>query len=567
MNLPPLTGFEWAKLQRRDPGRVNREGEGEKEDFHKDLRNRRQTGRFWQELRDHQGDWLKETGLLPQVERWARNPEGQPHRDPFKDPRGVPYAFHHRKPGSLCGTWENEQINHVANLIVIPARAHNAFDNALYNPVANILKPSETVWAPIVGQVEEAGSFYGRVEGEIRSLEEDLHPLAVEKVKRNPKSRTDSPEAIREKAREMAVRDAGNLVSKAMQARELPEVAKKNPANRDLAQEARNARDGFKKLMAKTGKQFEEWTGEPWQHLLPGREGLLERAGAALRGVFGRGAAIESGIAAFQEGKETIGELRNGKFAEAGRDGLKAAGSAAYALTPAMAFFRTPAMMALKRLPVIGAVAGFAEAGYDGYRALGSRLAGKKEDAGFWASQALWRGAGAAGNLALSGMGPPGWVGALGVSWLAERQAANIEDSRRIRGMDKDQLRELYRNGGISSRGEGGRRQERGEELSLGKDQEMGKAPEPVVRGFFGQAPGRWVPPLEQAVPKEEEARSVSAHGARPTASHESPALAAISHHCEVSGERGVDEAFPSVFDRGMSLSRRDRGRETVPFV
>ncbi|CAB4244372.1 protein of unknown function [Methylacidimicrobium sp. AP8] len=203
-------------------------------------------------------------------------------------------------------------------------------------------------------------------------------------------------------------------------------------------------------------------------------------------------------------------------------------GSAAYALTPAVALFRTSAMMVFKRLPVIGAVAGFAEAGYDAYQAL--RCAPREgRGSGRPAAAGSLAGSGSRGQLGPIGGRTMGMAGAFAVSALTEREAAGIE---RMSAMAKDGVEESGRIRGIEACGEEGRSRKGGEEVSPAKEREIGKSPdsghsveslnngkpeEPSARGFFGEAPGRWAPRPSRALAEEEEAiaDSASVPGAR----------------------------------------------------
>ncbi|CAB4244373.1 protein of unknown function [Methylacidimicrobium sp. AP8] len=260
MNLTPLTGFRWQELERRDPNRVEPNAEGRPVSWRKHFLERQQTPQFWAELRDYHKDRLEEAGLLEQVERLARHrSKGKKYGPGLINPQGIPYSLHHRVPGSLAGEWKHEQINHVGNLLVIPGRAHSAFDDAIYAPVTEILKPGQKIWVPTAER--ESLSFYDRFNGRILSLEEELRPL--EAITKNP---------------------APRLATTGLKARELPGVAKENPRYPKLREMGRKAPGELNKLISRTAEQFKSLTGEAWRHLLPERESLLGRAGALLRG-------------------------------------------------------------------------------------------------------------------------------------------------------------------------------------------------------------------------------------------------------------------------------------------
>ncbi|MDD4932738.1 MAG: hypothetical protein PHO89_04645 [Methylacidiphilaceae bacterium] len=403
-------GFVWMTLQRQK----SKEVEKHRNDFNK-LRDSPQPPGFWQEFAKTNGEQLAE--LHPEIRSWVETAakEGGVPRELSKlagKLTGVECDFDHRIPLGFSGGLTEEQIHTPSNLMLLPVKAHHAFDAAFITRLSQPgwTQAGEKVRVPVPGEGREAIRFYQELEplgkegAELAALR-----LAKETVpSRNP-GRFGEFEKKFGKSYAEKLAQAGDPIEK-----------------EKILEEGQAERKRRKEL----GKQAEENPRPP-----QGPRGLplgeetptMEKA---LGASFGKAASLSSVASAYPEAQAAFGEAREGKAAEALRDGASAGRDLAYAASPFVAFFRQPGAMLFKRLPLIGGVLSFGEAAYDGYRALRSQLSGNPREAGDWAKEGLWRAAGAAGNLALWSVPYVGLFAATGASVLAERRADDLQEER-----------------------------------------------------------------------------------------------------------------------------------------
>ncbi|CAB4243727.1 protein of unknown function [Methylacidimicrobium sp. AP8] len=438
-------GFTWETLQRQHP----KERKGWRKKFEK-FKKAHQPPEFWREFLETHKEGLAE--LHPQLRSWVEKAarDGGALRDLSKlakDLTGRDHAFHHRIPLAFSGGKTLEEINAPSNLMLLPKAAHHAFDDAFYDRLSDWIERGQDVRLPVAKAGREAIPLYGELEA-LGEKKAELAALGMAKEAiaiKNPGRSAVLEQQFRKSYAE-ALAQAGDPAAK-------QEILTEKQAEANRRKELwRRARENPREPLGPRG--------------LPVIEDV-PTMGRVMGSAFGKAASLSSAASAYAEAGQAGEELRNGKVPEAARDGVEAAGAAANALAPAArVFLRTPGVgMVLKRLPVMGALAGFAEAGYDAYRAWRSLRTGDAPEAADRLRQAAWRAVGGAANLVLSGAGPWGMAGALAASALAEQQAARIEDWRRNRSPAKEAVPGGDPHGGISSAAAEGRGRERGEEL------------------------------------------------------------------------------------------------------